>query len=164
MICAEDVPPHGLQGLQARFGRLVLDRDPRGGYRIVSPIGWELANMTLIRELPGIPNRKLYVNKAMRGPLLRALETAAKTCPDYKVKTIGCWSVRYKRTKAAKPQISVHAWGLAVDINQATNPMRKPLTTDMPPEFIAAFEAEGFRWGGNFPTPDPMHFQWVTGY
>ena len=42
--------------------------------------------------------------------------------------------------------------------------MRRPLTSDLPSGWVAAFEAEGFTWGGRFSLPDPMHFQWCSGY
>lgn len=153
-------PPHGRSELEARYGRLVLERDGKG-YRIASPAGWERANMVrLVSDL--LPQGKLYVHRDMAGPLERALAAARVQCPDYAVRTIGCWAVRYKRT--ATKQLSVHAYGLAVDINADTNPMRRPITTDMPPLFVDAFMREGFTWGGTFPTPDPMHFQLVSGY
>ena len=155
-------PPHGLAELQARYGALVLDRHPAGGYYIVTPTGWEVANMQLVRS-PLLPTGKLFVNKDMVQPLLRALAAVGVACPDYKVRTIGCWSVRYKRT--VRGDVSVHAWGLAVDINADTNPLAAELITDMPEAFVSAFEAEGFTWGGKFSgQKDAMHFQWVSGY
>lgn len=155
-------PPHGLAELQARYGKLLLGPDPQGGLRIISPIGWESANMTLLRSLPGMPEHKLYVHRDMVAPLTAALTAAQAACPDYVIKTIGCWNPRFKRTRGG--DVSVHAWGLAVDINAATNPMAVTLTTDMPDAFVQAFKDQGFTWGGEFPTPDPMHYQLVSGY
>lgn len=113
-------------------------------------------------ESPLLPRGKLYVNDDMAGPLLLALAAAKSSCPDYAVRTIGCWNVRYKRGN--KKEVSLHAYGLAVDINADTNPMKSPLTTDMPAAFVRVFEEQGFKWGGRFLTPDPMHFQWAHGY
>jgi D-alanyl-D-alanine carboxypeptidase len=154
--------PNGLAELQARYGKLLIDKDPQGGYRIISPVGWEAANMTLIHNLPdGIA--KLYVNKAMVAPLTAALTVAVATCPDYPIRTIGCWNVRYKRTVGSA--ISVHAWGMAVDINASTNPLAAELTTDMPDAFVQAFKDQGFTWGGEFSGfKDSMHMQLVSGY
>lgn len=150
------IPPHGLAELQARYGRIVLDKG-----RIVSPIGWERAHMVRM-ESPHLPTGKLYVNKDMAEPLKAALAAAAEQCPEYRVRTIGGWAQRYKGIKPT--DVSVHAWGLAVDINKDQNPQRSPIVTDMPPLFVDAFVREGFTWGGKFPTPDPMHFQWCSGY
>lgn len=118
--------------------------------------------MTSIHELPGIPGRKLYVNRDIVEPLTKALSAVAVLCPDYKIKTIGCWNVRYKRT--ATKQVSLHALGLAVDINAEQNPLSPALVTDMPGEFVEAFKKEGFTWGGEFSgIKDAMHFQLASG-
>lgn len=159
---AYTTPPHGLAELEARYGRLILEKAANGpGYRIASPASWETANMVRLVS-PLLPKGKLYVHRDMAGPLLRALEAAKLQCPDYVVKTIGCWNPRYKRTNGT--QVSAHAYALAIDCNADTNPMKKPLTTDMPPLFVDAFLREGFTWGARFPTPDPQHFQWLSGY
>ncbi len=157
-------PPHGLAELEARYGRLILEKAANGpGYRIVSPVGWETANMVRLVS-PLLPKGKLYVHRDMAGPLLRALEAVKLQCPEYKIRDIGCWNPRYKRT--VRGDISVHAWGLAIDCNKDTNPLAAKLITDMPPLFVDAFTREGFTWGGAFkgPTKDPMHFQWCSGY
>ena len=156
-------PPHGLAELEARYGRLLLGPDPRGGYRIISPIGWETKWMVPVSGLPGMDPEFLRVmNRDIERPLRNALASAISVCPGYKVKTLGCFNPRYKRVSMR--QVSLHSYGLAVDINAATNPMQRPLTTDIPAAFVMAFEAEGFTWGGRFPTPDPMHFQLCSGY
>lgn len=57
---------------------------------------------------------------------------------------------------------SNHSWGLAIDINWLTNPMRKPLTTDIPAWVVALFNRYGFAWGGHYSgTPDAMHFEFM---
>jgi hypothetical protein len=155
------LPPRGRTKLEARYGKLELARAAGDGYVIASPAGWEQRNMVGIRS-GLLPKGKLYVHKDLAGPLLRALAAASLQAPTYRVETIGCWSVRYKRSNAGA--VSVHAWGLAVDINAESNPMRKRIVTDMPPLFVDAFAREGFTWGGTFPTPDPMHFQLCSGY
>ena len=156
-------PCHGRAELEARYGRLVLQREPGGGYRIASPIGWEAHWMVLVRDLPGLAGRRLYVNRDIAEPLRAALAAALVACPDYAVRTIGCWNVRYKRT--ATGEVSMHALGLAVDINADTNPLGPTLVTDMPPAFVDAFRAQGFTWGGDFQgAKDAMHFQWCSNY
>jgi hypothetical protein len=56
---------------------------------------------------------------------------------------------------------SNHSWGLAIDINSDKNPRQKPLTTDIPVAVRDLWTRFGFRWGGTFPTPDPMHFEYM---
>ena len=63
---------------------------------------------------------------------------------------------------------SLHAYGLALDLNPSVNPFRCPMTTDMPASFVARMEGirangkQALQWGGRWPCenpPDPMHFQ-----
>lgn len=56
---------------------------------------------------------------------------------------------------------SNHSWGLAIDINSDVNPRRRPLTTNIPAPVRELWSRFGFRWGGTFPTPDPMHFEYM---
>jgi hypothetical protein len=162
-------PPKGLAEVRQFYGDVKIERDPRGGWRIISPVGWEVANCVLLRDHPALDGRSLYVNRKIAEPLEAALWLSAERCPSYRIRTIGCWNVRPKRTAGLPagvvgwPSLSMHAVGGAVDINANTNPMRKLLTTDMPPEFIEAWESVGWTWGGRFPTPDPMHWQWGSG-
>ena len=54
--------------------------------------------------------------------------------------------------------LSMHAWGLAFDINTPTN--QRLTKGDMDPAVVAIFKKWGFRWGGDWKgTPDPMHFE-----
>lgn len=54
---------------------------------------------------------------------------------------------------------SNHAWGIAVDLNATRNPMHSGSRGDIPMSIITRAEAIGFRWGGRYSTPDPMHFE-----
>jgi len=55
---------------------------------------------------------------------------------------------------------SNHSWGLAVDLNWHLNPMRRPLTTNIPGWMVQMFNRYGFAWGGHYRgTPDSMHFE-----
>jgi len=64
---------------------------------------------------------------------------------------------------------SLHAYGIAADINWQTNPYGKPLRTDMPPAMIADIKkirtrngVQVFRWGGDYTgNKDAMHFEVV---
>jgi hypothetical protein len=57
---------------------------------------------------------------------------------------------------------SNHSWGLAVDLNWQRNPMRRPLTTDIPAWMVEMWNRYGFAWGGHYTgTPDAMHFEFM---
>lgn len=64
---------------------------------------------------------------------------------------------------------SLHAYGVAVDVNWSTNPYGANLVTDMPPAAIREIEAlqvDGqpvLRWGGRYSgSKDAMHFEVIV--
>jgi hypothetical protein len=70
------------------------------------------------------------------------------------------------RKIAGSEQWSIHSYGLAIDLNPSKNPHRSPLQHDYPQAFldgIAAIQTgngkPAFKWGGEWSTPDAMHFQ-----
>jgi len=68
----------------------------------------------------------------------------------------------YFRNIAGSDQLSMHAFGLAIDINPAVfAPGQNRVFPD--PFVVEIFQDHGFHWGIFFPTPDPMHFQFATG-
>ncbi len=149
-------PPAGLTGVHATYGIIAV----LGG-RIVTPKHWESDNMTTISDFPGV-NKRLYVNKAIVAPLREALRLCIDRHDGYAIHSIGCFNPRPKRSNGN--ELSLHSWGVAVDINPDKNPMGRPLVKDIPNEWIAIFESCGWTWGGHFPIADPMHFQWARGY
>jgi hypothetical protein len=154
------LPVQSRAELEARYGRLLIGPDPAGGSRILQPIGWETKWMVPLHGLPGLPDRRLYVNRDMRDPLVRGLEAWQRQCPEYAIRKIGCWALR--NNKNNPKALSLHAYALAVDINDDTNPNGDELVTDMPPLFVDCFVREGFTWGGSFKhKKDAMHFQYA---
>lgn len=68
----------------------------------------------------------------------------------------GCWVPRHMLWDPSRG-ISQHAWGLAFDINVPTN--QYGATPTLHPGIVDAFRRWGFTWGGDFSTPDGMHFE-----
>jgi len=67
----------------------------------------------------------------------------------------GCYAPRRIQ---ARGQLSLHAWGVAIDLNAAANPFMGRSHQD--PRLVRTMERHGFTWGGAWPTrPDPMHFE-----
>ena len=67
----------------------------------------------------------------------------------------GCYAPRRIRPGGA---LSLHAWGLAVDLNARANPFGGRSRQDR--RLVRVMERHDFTWGGDFPTtPDPMHFE-----
>lgn len=68
----------------------------------------------------------------------------------------GCYVPRFIERDGSRP-LSMHAWGLAIDINTLENP--KGVRPRMDPRIVAIFEKWGFRWGGRWSPPDGHHFE-----
>lgn len=74
-----------------------------------------------------------------------------------------CW-----RNIAATSRLSVHSFGAAIDLNahlpywlSERHPEKVPAQVlAFPGEIVAAFEAEGFVWGGKWAAFDLMHFEY----
>jgi hypothetical protein len=69
----------------------------------------------------------------------------------------GCFNPR--RVGSGRETLSRHAWGIAIDLNVDTS---LPGGGAVPPDDVIGIMARhGFRWGGDFTTPDNHHFEWV---
>lgn len=75
---------------------------------------------------------------------------------EYQSHPGNCYQARFVDSDPSRG-ISNHAWGIAIDINRVQNPEGGANHQD--PRLIAAFQHWGFRWGGIFYPPDPMHFE-----
>ena len=107
-------------------------------------------------EVGAIPN-KIYCNKRMVGPLTAAFTNIKSRGLADQVKTWdGCFNIRPMKGSNGR-RYSLHAWGLAIDVNAAWNGYNKPPT--MSAELVKCFTDAGFIWGGAWEKPDGMHFQ-----
>jgi hypothetical protein len=68
----------------------------------------------------------------------------------------GCYVPRFINRDPTRG-VSLHTWGIAVDLNVATNPLGTPGQIDQ--RIVSTFGRWGFAWGGNWQRPDPMHFE-----
>jgi len=66
----------------------------------------------------------------------------------------GCYNPRFI---AGTHTLSNHAFGLAIDIDAATN--QRGTRGTMNPAVVQIFEKWGFTWGGTWHYTDPMHFE-----
>jgi hypothetical protein len=70
----------------------------------------------------------------------------------------GCYSARFIDANPGG-RLSHHSWGIATDLNVASNPAgTRP---DQDPRLVEIMEEHGFTWGGRWLIPDGMHFEWV---
>jgi len=70
----------------------------------------------------------------------------------------GCYVPRFIDRNPKKP-LSMHAFGLAFDINVSENYLGTK--GDQHPEVVETLARWGFEWGGLWDRPDPMHFEMV---
>lgn len=105
-------------------------------------------------NIPSIPVR-IYCNNDLWMPLLKALENVIIRRLSDQIKTWdGCFNIRRKRGATS---MSLHSWGIAIDINAAWNRFGQKPT--MSKELVQCFKDAGFDWGGDWSIPDGMHFQ-----
>jgi hypothetical protein len=100
-----------------------------------------------------------YGHYLLEHPLKKALGLVREKGQGKIIQTFdGCHCIR--PSKSGK-FTSMHAWGLAVDLNAASNPYSESrLITTFPDAFVACFTQAGFEWGGLWQSPhDAMHFQ-----
>jgi len=71
----------------------------------------------------------------------------------------GCYVPRFIERNPER-SISLHTWGIAIDLDAATN--YRGIRGTMDPRVVAIFKRWGFRWGGDWAYTDPMHFELGT--
>lgn len=112
-----------------------------------------LAAFKHVQSMPSAP----YCHKLMGDPLIEALRNViAAGLAKELIEWGGVYNFRKQRGGNA---LSLHSWGLAVDLNPDQNPMGRP--PKFTPAFVECFKRAGFDWGGEFrgARVDGMHFQ-----
>jgi hypothetical protein len=136
-----------------RLGTLTYQVQPDG--KVIVDPKWVAENI-VTASVPIIG--RMTCHKAMIPQLTRALnEIVAAGLADkiHPEQYEGCY---WPKLIEDSDHLSMHAWGLAFDINTATN--QRLTKGDMDPGVVAVFKKWGFRWGGDWKdTPDPMHFE-----
>jgi len=103
----------------------------------------------------GIIPKRIYCNRLMVEPLKKAFKNLIDTGAVKELKTWdGCFNIRKKRGLST---MSLHSWGLAIDVNAFENGLYQ--TPKLSPTFAKCFTDAGFDWGGNWLRQDGMHFQ-----
>jgi len=101
---------------------------------------------------------RITMNKDMIPAFTTAMQLVMERDLENHIKTYdGCFNIRLARGSS---RISTHAYGLAIDLNAATN--RLGTVGNMNPELVKCFLEAGFVWGGKWKRKDSMHFQFVT--
>ena len=103
----------------------------------------------------GIIPKKIYCNKDLIEPLSKALRALIVTGCVQELKTWdGCFNIRKKRGLSS---MSLHSWGIAIDVNAFENGLGKE--PKLSARFVKCFTDNGFNWGGTWRRKDGMHFE-----
>ncbi len=139
---------------KARFGEFAVGLPYRSDWIRIDP-RWLDRNI-VTRSVPILG--AVTCNRRLFAPLrhaLRRLERRGLSSVVDRADYAGCFA---PRRIPGSGSLSLHAWGLAIDINAAANPRLGDSRQDR--RLVRAMEGAGFTWGGRWPTvPDPMHFE-----
>lgn len=108
-------------------------------------VGYEQADAALTAAHTAVLEAEAALEEAMQPRLVDPAQFA------------GCQVSRLISEGAAP---SRHAWGIAVDLNTATNPLGGASTQHQ--LLVDIMRSAGFGWGGDWLAPDPMHFEYLT--
>lgn len=113
---------------------------------------WDVPSMLEIGVIP----KRIYCNKDLVQPLSEAFQNLIRTGHVKELKTWdGCFNIRKKRGGTT---MSLHSWGVAIDVNAFSNCFGCKSTLSQ--GFVNCFKQAGFEWGGDWSgKKDPMHFQ-----
>lgn len=102
----------------------------------------------------GFP-KKIFCNNDFKPLLERALNNIVDRGLSKEMTTWdGCFIIRLKRGLTS---LSMHSWGLAIDVNASENQLnQKP---KLSAAFVKCFTDAGMEWGGTWARLDGMHFQ-----
>lgn len=155
------IRPQGYDEVRATFSQHILGVDGRPTRK------WEMQNLALFdlpypmdnAYVPGITRTisKIYCHRLVGPKFQLAFQSILNAGLEHEALEYGgCYVFRPVRGSS---RLSMHSWGIAIDIN----PQQNPLGSDgaLHPGVIKAFEDVGFYWGGRFKhRKDPMHFEW----
>jgi len=145
-------PPIVIKGVFGEFAAYPRSDDP--AYLNMSPDWYDTHIVSRSVPLLG----RVTCNEAFLPALSGALAEVEASGLGGKIHTYsGCYAARTIARSATAPP-SYHAYGAAIDINAPENPYGATPTMDR--RIVAIFERWGFLWGGNYLTPDGMHFEY----
>lgn len=123
--------------------------------------GWPNCSRSQIVTLVRADGLRLPVHQDLAGVV--AILCDLTELHGYNLVVGWCWGFAC-RPIAGTSTPSNHSWGTAVDLNAPANPRRKrglPMVSDIPRAVRKLWTDHGFRWGGDFSWPDPMHMEFM---
>ena len=124
-------------------------------------------NLVTITWIPGIANAKVMVSRINDADkffkaVSDELENISDELKKYVQKTAGTFNYR---NIAGTKRLSVHSFGIAIDINTQYSDYwqwdkKIQYKNKIPIEIVEIFEKRGFIWGGKWYHYDTMHFEY----
>jgi hypothetical protein len=147
--------PAGLKELEEKFGVIEYRNAGAGWIEITNDFAHKIER----HEFPVVGAQCFHRDLLL--VLERVLEDIRRKGLDEEIKQFGTWAPRHKMHDPSR-NLSAHSWGIAVDVNWATNAVGT--LGDLDSGIVESFERYGFEWGGRWRFKDPMHFQYVSNY
>lgn len=160
--------PHGLDAVMATFG----DPHPYADHEM----GWEIKYLTMLvlpqpliwSVNPEQPIRRLRAHKLIAQHMVDTLMACLDAgVPPERMKFGGAYAWRTKR--GSSTNLSLHTWGIAIDIEPVENPMgiaweELDPATRLDERIIDVFLDKGWYWGNDFSgRHDSQHWQFAEG-
>jgi D-alanyl-D-alanine carboxypeptidase len=129
---------------------------PHADGRVTPDAGW-VQRYIRTEQVPIIGS--VTCNKVMLVQLRAALEEVVQRGLADRIHPSeygGCYYPRYIAYDPGKG-LSLHTWGIAIDLNVPEN--QRGTVGQMDRQVVAIFKKWGFAWGGDWRYTDPMHFE-----
>ncbi len=157
---AKKIPVLSGTKLQSTFGKFSYTNV--GGGRIKIDQAWIDANIVdcVLAKAKNGNDVKAQCHRLAKEPIERGFQMVADKGLSSLIKTYdGLWVPRHMSWKDRKP-LSRHSWGIAFDINQATNSYGNGISVENR-ALNEVFNLFGFAWGGDWSAEerDAMHWE-----
>lgn len=148
-------------GVKALLGEFAVT----GGDPLVVDEAWASAHLASVElrlgshRLPAVCHRRVV--RALQAALDDVTAAGLADRLAFERPGTGCFFAREVRPLGSVTggSLSRHSWGMAIDLSTTENCLGCVPRLDC--RIVQIFRAHGFAWGGNFPTPDGMHFEYV---
>jgi hypothetical protein len=146
--------PLPLSEIERIFGKFDYISKPNGGINITD--GWQNKNTVMLC----VNKIKIWCNKLVAPQFAGTFAEIIAAGLQDEINLDnggGCFVPRHKNWDITRG-LSYHSWGIALD----NRPNEFPYDSKkrQHPEVIRIFRKWGFYYGGDFKTPDPMHYEW----
>lgn len=151
------------EALNRVFGKFAYQELAKGNIRVIDD--WERNNIVTVSIRVRGPKKKrsVQLHHAIVPMFSDLMAVIFEAYPGYHINQLGGYCPRHKMHDPDRG-LSIHSWGVAVDINWKDNPVSHELITDFPEGLPEIFEGAGWNWGGRWrQVKDSMHFQFTKG-